>query len=136
MLRSVHIFLGQQASICSIRPLPQPIGSELRQTTSTADEEISSRNTEMEKEQGIVEHNEDPQSFLPPAQSKCRKARHVIRTVYNLLFTSYRTSSSIQSTGLFSCNWDQYKTTYTLSLHLRLPDFIGRKVLNLGFTAR
>ena len=41
-----------------------------------------------------------------------------------------------RSSGILTCEWDQFKSTYAVSAHFRLPELFGRRVLNIDFAIR
>ena len=128
--------LCRPASTFGITSTQQANSCEPQRLTDASNGDTSSWATELdaEEDQSIAEHKRDSDAYLLPQESKSRESRHVTRTIYDIL--SCRNSNSFESSGFFTYNWDQYKTTYALSLHLRLPGFLRYKALNLAFMAR
>jgi len=134
-----HICLGRSVATFNIRSMPQAAGSEMESTVDGSDGGNPSRATGLgnEHQRSIVKHEVETKLSLSPAQSSHREICQVRHTVYNFLPTA-RCTTTLRPTsfGLFIYHWDQYKVTYSLALHLRLPDLFGRKALVVNFMLR
>ncbi|MCJ1402522.1 hypothetical protein MMC11_005742 [Xylographa trunciseda] len=89
----------------------------------------------------ITEHAErgdNEQLSLESARSGEHRGQHLITRSYRALplLDFILGASDPRSSGMLTCEWDQFKTTYGLSMYLRLPDFLGRRALIIDFAVR
>ncbi|MCJ1250306.1 Ankyrin-2 [Trapelia coarctata] len=115
----LHIYFSRSASTSNLGSAQQAISSTAETVTESGDGDISPRVTDIqgEDEHRSAEYQEDLQSLPLSTESKREEVRRTTGALYNLLRP------------------DQYKTTYTLSLPLRLLDLSGRRALVIKLMA-
>ena len=87
---------------------------------------------------GDMEIDNDKQISSLPMHDIEQQTHHPTTRSYHVLpFTnSILHTAQLGSSGMLICDWDQFKTTYTLSIHFRLPEIVGARALKVNFSIR
>ena len=139
-----HLLINVHSHFCFAQPLTLddvqieqlPSGNAFH-STSTMTAKVRNKTVYREVESTTNSARSDNDKQLLPLLTHSREQQDPWTTTrsYRVLpFTDPVINASMpRSSGMLRCEWDQFKTTYSVSAHYRLPQLFGRRAVNIDF---